>query len=347
MTQNKKIGIWLLNISLMVFIMTIIGAITRLTESGLSITEWKVVTGALPPMGDAGWQEEFAKYQQTPEFAQKHFWMTVEDFKGIYFWEWLHRFWGRLIGLAYAVPLAIFWAKKYIPQQDKWKFIGLLILGAAQGGLGWFMVKSGLVDAPSVSDYRLAAHLSLALFLYSLLFLFGMSYIRKDKAPLALPRASNALKAHGFLTLALVCLTILWGAFTAGLDAGFIYNTFPKMGNGIVPPEMWAHYPFWTNLFDNMASVQFTHRALAVTTGIVAIAYAVHGLKFDKIHFGFLGIWVLVQIALGIGTLHVFADPSSPGVVHMGATHQFGAVMLLTITLLTLYRISLSRRISS
>ncbi|PZP57411.1 MAG: heme A synthase [Micavibrio aeruginosavorus] len=344
MTQNKKIGIWLLSVALMVMIMTLIGAITRLTESGLSITEWKPITGAIPPIGEAAWAAEFDKYKATPEFAQKHFWMTVQDFKQIYFWEWLHRFWGRLIGIAYAGPLIFFFMRGYIQtKSDRLKLFGLFILGGMQGALGWFMVKSGLVDEPSVSHYRLAAHLALALLLYSLLFLQGMAFIRRDKAPLALPRASCALQIHGIISLALVCLTILWGAFTAGLDAGMIYNTFPKMGAGLVPPDMWAHFPKWLNLFENHASVQFMHRLLAVLTGLVVLAYAAHGFKFDRKHFGFIGIWVCVQIILGIGTLMMFGGENQKAAIHIAATHQFGAVMLLTITLLTLYRIKLSR----
>ncbi len=343
MTQNKKIGIWLLTVALMVMIMTLIGAITRLTESGLSITEWKPITGTLPPIGEAAWAAEFEKYKDTPEFAQKHFWMTVEDFKQIFFWEWLHRFWGRLIGLAYAVPLLIFAIRKQLPQKDMPKLFGLLLLGGAQGALGWFMVKSGLVDQPSVSHYRLAAHLSLALLLYSLLFLQGMAFIRRDKAPLDLPRASSALWWHGIVSLVFVCLTILWGAFTAGLDAGMMYNTFPKMGAGLVPPDMWAHFPKWLNLFENHASVQFTHRWVAIFTGFVLLTYAAHGMKFDAKHFGFLGIWVFVQIALGIGTLMMFGGDNPKAAIHVAATHQFGAVILLTITLLTLYRVKLSR----
>ena len=343
MTQNKKIGIWLLCVSLMVMIMTMIGAITRLTESGLSITEWKVVSGAIPPMTESAWTAEFEKYKATPEFKDKHFWMNVADFKHIFFWEWLHRFWGRLIGLAYGIPLVIFWAKKYIPQSDKPKFIALLLLGMVQGGLGWFMVKSGLVDQPAVSHYRLAAHLALALFLYSCLFLEGMAFIRRDKPLLAAPPASTALRIHGYVSLAFVALTILWGAFTAGLDAGLIYNTFPNMGPGLVPPDMWPHYPYWINLFENHASVQFTHRWLAITTGVVLLSYALHGMKFDRTHFGFLGLWVFVQIGLGVSTLLAFGGDNPQGAIHLAVAHQFGAVMMLTITLLTIYRVRLSR----
>ena len=344
MSPNKKIGIWLLSVALMVMVMTVIGAITRLTESGLSITEWNVVSGTLPPLNEQAWQAEFEKYQATPEFKNKHFWMTLEDFKGIFFWEWFHRFWGRLIGLAFAVPLAIFWIKKQIPSADKPKMLALFVLGGAQGALGWFMVKSGLVERPSVSHYRLAAHLSLALLVYGCLFLYGMAFIRRDKPPIDLPRASNALRIHGFITLSFVCLTILWGAFTAGLDAGMIYNTFPKMGGQLVPPDMWAHYPFWLNLFENHASVQFMHRWLAITTGIIALAYAAHGFKFDAKHFGFLGFWTLVQITLGIGTLMMFGGENQKAAIHIAATHQFGAVILLTITLLTIYRVRLSQK---
>lgn len=343
MTPNKKLGIWLLSVALMIMVMTVIGAITRLTESGLSITEWKPISGTLPPLTDAAWAAEFEKYKATPEFAKKHYWMTVNDFQRIFFWEWLHRLWGRLIGLAYAVPLIIFWAKKYIQPQDRLKLIGLFILGGAQGGLGWFMVKSGLVDEPSVSHYRLAAHLGLALFLYACLFLQGMAFIRRDKGPLVGPTALKSLVIHGYLVLAFVCTTIVWGAFTAGLDAGMIYNTFPNMGAGLVPPDMWPHYPYWTNLFENHASVQFTHRWLGISTGLVVISYALRGLKFDKKHFGFLGAWVIVQIVLGIGTLMMFGGENFKAAIHIAATHQLGAVILLTITLLTIYRARLSR----
>lgn len=345
MAPHKKIGIWLMSVSLMILIMTVIGAITRLTESGLSITEWKPVTGALPPLSDAAWQEEFAAYQASPEFAAKHSWMTLADYKHIFFWEWLHRFWGRVIGLAYLIPFVIFWAKGYIAREDRLKFIGLFLLGGLQGFVGWFMVKSGLADQPDVSHYRLALHLSLALILYSALFWMGMSYIRKDK-PNVFPRASASLLAHGIVTLAFVAATIIWGAFTAGLDAGLIYNTFPKMGDGLMPPEMWNRSPAISNIFENPASVQFTHRWLAISTGLVAITYALRGLKFDARHFGFLGVWVFVQIALGISTLLSFGDesPMHKGAIHIAATHQFGAVMLLTITLITLQRVISSRR---
>ena len=256
--------------------------------------------------------------------------------------EWLHRFWGRLIGLAYAIPLAFFWIKKQIPSTDKKKLILLLLLGGAQGALGWFMVASGLVHRPSVSHYRLAAHLSLALILYSCLFLQGMAFMRRDKIYTG-PRASKALQIHGIISLCFVITTIVWGAFTAGLDAGLIYNEFPKMGAGLVPPDMWPHYPYWINLFENHASVQFVHRWLAISTGVMIISYAIHGFKFDRKHFGFLGIWVLVQISLGITTLIMFGK-NPDAAIHIAATHQFGAVILLTITLLTLFRIRLSRK---
>ena len=344
MTPNKKIGIWLLCVALMVMIMTLIGAITRLTESGLSITEWNVVSGTIPPIGEDAWAAEFEKYKATPEFAQKHFWMNVEDFKKIFFWEWLHRFWGRLIGMAYAGPMLFFMMRGYVTaRQDKLKLLGLLLLGGAQGGLGWFMVKSGLSAEPNVSHYRLAAHLSLALILYSCLFLQGMAFIRRDKGPLNLPRASTALKIHGYISLAFVATTIIWGAFTAGLDAGLIYNTFPHMGAGLVPPDMWAHIPKWLNIFENHAAVQFTHRWLAMTTGLIVFTYALHGMKFDPRHFGFLSIWIFVQIGLGIGTLLMFGGENQKAAIHIAATHQFGAVILLSIVLLTIYRVTLSR----
>ena len=306
----------------MVMAMTGIGAITRLTESGLSITEWNVVTGTVPPLNNTDWQIEFDKYQATPEFSAKHSWMTVDDFKGIYFWEWFHRFWGRLIGIAFAVPFIFFMAKGWIPQPQRPKYIALFILGGAQGALGWFMVKSGLSHEPNVSHFRLAAHLSLALLIYSALIVTGLQAC----CPLRGWNVSRGMRMHGYASLLLVALTIIWGAFVAGLDAGMMYNTFPLMGERLTPPEL-GHAPF----LSDSASVQFVHRCLAMLTGLSVFAFGMMISRFDKKLGRMLSFWVLVQIGLGIATL------LSVVWIPVAVLHQLGAVVLLTLMVMALF----------
>jgi cytochrome c oxidase assembly protein subunit 15 len=319
--NSRILAFWLFSCAFMVMVMTAIGAITRLTESGLSITEWKVISGALPPLSDAAWQGEFAKYQATPEFAAKHAWMTLGDFKGIYFWEWSHRLWGRLIGVVFALPMLFFFIKGWIPKKDRLKYLGLLLLGGAQGALGWFMVKSGLVDRPSVSHFRLAAHLSTALIIYSTLIWMGLR-----QTPWTKVSVSQSIRIHGCIALLCVAMTIVWGAFVAGLDAGMIYNSFPLMGDGFAPAEL-GHTPF----LSDPASVQFTHRLLAMTTGLVVFSYGLRWVTRNKAMGMALCGWVLVQIGLGIGTLLSVVN------IHVAATHQIGAVILLTLMVVSLY----------
>lgn len=328
LSNPRQLAIWLFACCGMVMAMTIIGAITRLTESGLSITEWNVVMGALPPLGAAQWAAEFEKYKASPEFELKHYWMGVEDFKQIFFWEWLHRLWGRTIGLVFAIPLIVFWLQKKIPSTLKPHLIGLFLLGGAQGYMGWYMVQSGLVDHPEVSHYRLAAHLSLALVLYSYMAWLGLSLWREKSTAANEQVSFRILPLHGALALGCVALTIVWGAFVAGLDAGLIYNTFPQMGHGLVPPEMWSRSPVWINLFENHASVQFTHRLLAITTGIVVLSYAWRGYQ-TKSHvvYIYLGLWMLMQIGLGISTL------LSQVWIPVAVFHQLGAVILLSLVI--------------
>lgn len=325
MTEIKNnariLAIWLFFCAFMVMAMTGIGAVTRLTESGLSIARWDVISGTLPPLTEADWQQQFDIYKQTPQYQQINKGMSVEEFKGIFFWEWFHRVWGRLIGIVFAVPMIFFFVKGYIPKDDRLKYLGLLALGGAQGALGWFMVKSGLVDRPSVSHFRLAAHLSLALTIYSALLWMGLRNLQLQK--ISVPAS---LKFHGGMALALVAITIVWGAFVAGLDAGMIYNTFPLMGNGIAPPEL-GQTPF---LYDP-ASIQFTHRLLAMLTGLVVFSYGLRWTKFYKKIGWALAIWVLVQIGLGIATLLTVVD------IHTATTHQIGAVILLSCVVFSLY----------
>lgn len=316
----RAIATWLLVCCFMVFAMAVIGAVTRLTESGLSITEWKPITGALPPMSEAHWQQEFDLYKQTPEFSAKHFWMELGDFKKIYFWEWLHRLWGRLIGVTYALPLLWFWASGRIPQGYKWKLGGLFLLGGAQGFMGWFMVQSGLIDRPSVSHFRLAAHLGLALLLFALMLWLALDMLARSRDGLAkkIQPLWRGTRAFGWATLGLISVTIMWGAFVAGLDAGMIYNTFPHMGNGLVPPD-------FGNVHSSPAGVQFIHRWLAVTTMVAVLGYVwVNRMRGIT---PFLGLMVLLQVGLGIATLLTQVN------IGLAALHQAGAIALMGLML--------------
>ncbi|HPQ51073.1 MAG TPA: COX15/CtaA family protein [Alphaproteobacteria bacterium] len=322
-TNSRAIFYWLLICAFMVMAMTGIGAVTRLTESGLSITEWNVVSGALPPLSNPAWQEEFAKYQATPEFSAKHHWMTIADFKGIYFWEWFHRLWGRLIGLVFALPMVFFWVTGRIAREDRLKYLGLLILGGSQGFMGWFMVQSGLVDRPSVSHFRLAAHLSLALIIYCAL--LWMAF-RSRFSEIRINPPLSSSRPLALITLGCAFVTIIWGAFVAGLDAGMIYNSFPMMGDRLWPPEL-GNTPF----FYDPASVQFTHRILATLTGILTLGLVTRLYSANKPLSLFLGGFVCVQIILGIVTL------LSVVMIPIAVAHQIGAIILLSLLLYSVF----------
>ena len=303
----------------MVFAMAIIGAITRLTESGLSITEWKPIMGAIPPLTEAAWQHEFNLYKQTSEFRIQHYWMELDDFKNIYFWEWFHRLWGRAIGLVYALPLLYFFIRKQIPKGYGTKFVGLLALGGLQGVIGWWMVTSGLVDRADVSHYRLAIHLGMAILLFCLLFWLAMN-LKYEKRVSDLP--VFCVRRHGWTSLALLSITILWGAFVAGSNAGVIYNTWPLMGGQITPPETFNI----SSIIEKQAWLQFIHRWIAIVAGglILSFAYRVKAWP--------LALMVIAQIGLGIATLLTGVH------IHVAATHQAGAIILTALLLSQLHR---------
>lgn len=320
---------WLFLVAAMVLAMAVIGAVTRLTESGLSITEWRPVAGAVPPLSVDDWQGEFTRYQATPEYQKKNLGMTLDEFKRIYFWEWVHRFWGRLIGLAFALPLLVFWLRGWLGARTTWWCFVLLALGGAQGFVGWFMVQSGLIDRPSVSHYRLALHLGCAALLYAGLIALAI-HVRGRAMGKRVegPPAGPWLRAHGVLALLTLATTIVWGAFVAGLDAGLIYNEFPTMGTGrLMPVEMWHMTPAWINLFENHAAVQFTHRCLAAATVLAVLSLSAHALLVDQRGWIFpvLAVLVLCQAGLGIATLltgvhlHVAVMHQAMGFVLLGA----------------------------
>jgi cytochrome c oxidase assembly protein subunit 15 len=321
----------------MIFAMVVIGGITRLTESGLSITEWKPVTGALPPLSADDWEREFALYRQIPQAQTVHAGITLDQFKTIYFWEYLHRLWGRLIGLVYAIPLVWFAVRRKIPSGLFWPLAGIFGLGALQGVIGWWMVTSGLTVRSDVSQYRLVIHFGLALVIYAATLWAALGLLVPERREEAPPR----LRSAASVVLGLVFITALSGGFVAGLDAGLAYNTFPLM-DGEWVPSGYAHLsPVWLNWFENATAVQFNHRLLAMTTFVACVVtWLLCRPRADGAARPLLDLLLAaacLQVALGIATL-LLAVP-----VGLGALHQAGAVLLLTAATTTL-RHAVSRR---
>lgn len=305
---HRNVQNWLYFTAFMVFAMAVIGAITRLTESGLSMVEWKPLIGAIPPLSQTEWERVFGLYKATPEFIHKNSWMELADFKEIFFWEWFHRLWGRLIGLVFALPLAWFWIKKQIPEGYKGKLLFLLVLGGSQGFIGWFMVMSGLVDRPDVSHFRLAAHLLLAIIIYC-----ALLWVAFDLKPKDDPAATFCEKRHGWISFALLFVTVTWGAFTAGLDGGMLYNTWPKMDAHWMPPEVSGLFA----ITHDPGAVQFFHRWIAIAAAVFTLWFAYRRKNIA------ITAMVVLQVALGIGTVMSQVN------ISMAALHQAGALVLL------------------
>jgi heme a synthase len=325
--DDRSIALWLIACAAMIFVMVVLGGVTRLTESGLSITEWQPIAGIVPPLNDAAWQAEFARYREIPQFRLVHSWMTLADFKTIFFWEWLHRLWGRLIGFTFALPFLWFLARRRIPSGLAPRLVGILALGGAQGLLGWVMVESGLVDRVEVSQYRLVAHLGLAILLYAAIVWTALDLLRPEA-----PSVSAGLRRAAAAIVALVFLTLLAGGFVAGLHAGLVYNTFPLMGGSILPPDYLQLHPWWRNWFENVAAVQFNHRLLAMAVLASVIALWLAGRRRDlaarpRRALDALLAAALLQVSLGIATLLLVVP------VPLAAAHQAGAVLLFTASL--------------
>ena len=326
--QARAVATWLLICCGLVFAMVVLGGFTRLTGSGLSMVDWRPLMGILPPMSDAEWQRVFELYQQSPEFQKVNSAFGVADFKDIFWLEYLHRLLGRTIGIVFLVPFLFFYARGYIQRHEWPKYLLMFVLGGMQGLLGWYMVKSGLVDIPRVSQYRLTAHLLAAFIIYAYMFWVAMS--------LLFPSPTDARKHPWYgKTLALfilVSVTVISGGFVAGLKAGKIYNTFPMMGEQWVPPGLMGIEPFWRNFFDNMITAQFDHRVLAITTLLVVVFYWFKARSADmparaRPAVNALLHTAILQVALGITTL-LLAVP-----VMLGVAHQGVAMLLFTIAL--------------
>jgi heme a synthase len=332
---DRAIGLWLIACCAMIFLMVVIGGITRLTESGLSITEWQPLTGVLPPLDQAQWQAEFDKYKAIPQYRAIHADMTLADFKSIFFWEYLHRLWGRLIGAAFAVPFAYFLLRRRISRRLAPRLAGLFVLGGLQGALGWYMVESGLSQRIEVSQYRLAAHLLAAVVIYVALLWVALDLLSPPAATLRDPRAARLRTCLGAV-LGMVLLTLAAGAFVAGLRAGYIYNTFPLMAGGFAPAEYGQLAPWWRNWFENPAAAQFDHRLLAEATWLAIAGLWLYGLRLDlaartRLLLHALFAAASLQAALGIATL-VLVVP-----LPVAVAHQAGALLLVTAAVAALH----------
>ena len=326
-SQNRQVATWLFVCCGLVFAMVILGGVTRLTGSGLSMVDWKPIMGWLPPLNDAEWQRAFDMYKLSPEFLKVNSHMDVNAFKGIFWLEFLHRLLGRTIGIVFALPFIYFLAKGYVVRREWPKYLLMFVLGGLQGVLGWYMVKSGLIDNPHVSQYRLTAHLVAAILIYAYMFWVGLSLLHAKS-----DKQHHAWHGRTVLLTALVALTIISGGFVAGLKAGEIYNTFPMMGSYWIPPGLSALEPVWRNLFDNMTTVQFDHRILAISTFVVIAAFWAKARKAEftgrsRQAANALVVTATLQVMLGISTLLL----SVPTV--LAAAHQAVALLLFTVAL--------------
>lgn len=318
---------WLLVAAGFVLAMLVVGGLTRLTNSGLSMVEWKPVTGFIPPLTDAQWQVEFDKYKQFPEFKLVHFHFELSDFKRIYWFEFSHRLLGRLTGLVFAVPLVIFFARRAVPSGLAWRLNGLLALGGLQGFVGWWMVKSGLADRPDVSALRLATHLGLALLLFNALLWTALGLLKPGASAAPLPEQRWLARGGAALWVWTFC-TALSGALVAGLDGGVGFNTFPLMNGYLVPPGLLMLDPPWLNLYENPVLAQFNHRGLAISLVVAVLIFhrrarALPLLDGQRRALDAVAVMALVQVALGVTTL------LSVVWIPVAATHQLGALTLL------------------
>ena len=326
--MQKPIAIWLLICCALVFAMVVVGGVTRLTDSGLSMVEWKPIVGTIPPITESDWEEVFKKYHETPQYKEVNKGMSTEEFKGIFWWEYAHRVLGRVIGIVFFVPFLFFLVRKRIDRPLGFKLGGIFLLGGLQGLMGWYMVKSGLVDNPHVSQYRLTAHLSLAFVIHAAMFHVALGLL-DPHSRLDISKKLRNLQIFIKLLIGIIFLMVLSGGFVAGIRAGLAYNTFPLMNGKFIPPEIFILEPWYLNFFENMATVQFDHRMIA---WILAILVPIFWYKSRQIALpssvrlacNLFLIMLAIQICLGVATLLMVVP------LPLAASHQAGAVLLFT-----------------
>jgi cytochrome c oxidase assembly protein subunit 15 len=319
---GPKVRLWLYSIAFLVFCMVIVGGATRLTDSGLSITEWRPLLGAIPPLNEADWIAAFEKYKLIPEYQIQNKGMELADFKFIYWWEWAHRFLGRFIGVAFAIPLIYFTLTRKIESKLWTRLLVLFVLGGAQGALGWYMVASGLIDRVDVSQYRLAAHLTLAALIFASILWIAKGVRTERHYP------SSGDDWSALLLVALIFLQIAAGGFVAGLDAGQGYATWPKMDGQWIPEGLLAMTPSWVNVFENAMTVQFDHRILAYVILLFAIVHAWRSFTLPAMVLAYA---VVAQACLGVLTLLLNVQLS------VALVHQAGAMVVLAAAIWNLH----------
>ena len=331
--HRRAVACWLLALAGLVLAMVVLGGITRLNHAGLSMVDWRPLVGVLPPFGEDAWQALFADYKRFPEYQAINRGMTLDGFKEIFWLEYAHRLLGRIVGIAFALPFLWFLIRRAFDRPLALRVLAIGVLGGLQGLLGWYMVKSGLVDRPDVSPYRLAAHLGLAVVIYGCLVWVALGLLMSGAVERV--RQAGRWRAALWAATALVLLTILSGAFVAGNDAGLAYNTFPLMAGAMVPPDIFLIEPLWRNFFENVPLVQLDHRLLAILTSFVVVAIWVAALRWPptapaRVALHAATASVLGQFVLGIATLLTFVP------VPLGAAHQIGAMAVFTASLVAL-----------
>jgi heme a synthase len=330
-TDQRAIAIWLLVCCATIFGMIILGGVTRLTGSGLSMVEWAPIMGILPPLNQTEWQETFLLYQQFPEYQLKNLHMSLDDFKSIFWFEYSHRLLGRSIGIIFLLPFLFFLFRGKIEKKLTPKLITMFVLGGLQGLMGWYMVKSGLVNDPRVSQYRLTAHLGLAVFIYAYIFWVALNLLY-PKINDATRNTTHKLGRLSLIITAVIIITILSGGFVAGTHAGFAFNTFPLMNGQLIPDGLFTLSPLWRNFFENIITVQFDHRVLATLLFIIIPVFWFKAGSFELSPLARTGrhlllAALLLQVTLGISTLLLVVP------VTLAAAHQAGAIVLLTAAL--------------
>ena len=330
--MQKSIAVWLLACCALVFAMVVVGGVTRLTHSGLSIVEWQPIIGTIPPLSQGDWEVLFEKYHQTPQYKKVNLGMSLEEFKGIFWWEYFHRLLGRVIGLAFFIPFLYFLARKAIDGPLGLKLAGIFLLGGLQGAMGWYMVKSGLVDNPHVSQYRLTAHLGLAFIIYAAMLRVALGLLSPAGTSYYGNGRLRSLRSFSIGITTLIFVMILSGGFVAGIRAGLAYNTFPLMNGHLIPPELFMLEPWYRNFFDNMATVQFNHRMIAWTLAILIPVFWFKSRNLPlpgstRLACSLLLLMLAVQISLGIATLLLVVP------LPLAAAHQAGAMLLFTAAL--------------
>ncbi len=348
--NNRIIANWLFICCAAIFAMVVLGGLTRLTNSGLSIVKWEPLSGAIPPLSTAKWKEYFEAYKQIPEYRLVNKDMNMMEFKGIFWLEYFHRLMGRIVGAVFIVPLVCFIYQGRIQAKNALKFVVIFMLGGVQGGIGWYMVSSGLAERTDVSQYRLMLHLGMAFLLYGMIYWTGLG-IKYSARP---RRQIHPLAGFSVIVTIMVFVMVLLGALMAGTNAGFSYNTFPLMDGKLVPDNLTILSPIWRNIFENITTIQFQHRVFAMLLAGVIFALAYNIVKRDFDYVGqaiLLVLCVLVQIGLGISTLYAFgtyAEYSHEGIAYhkvfnlpviIAALHQANALILFSLALNTSHKL--------